>query len=269
MAVLCIRRPMDSPRIIPAAFACIAFACIAAAAAAQNPPAADAQTLIDQCRSAGQLASADCARAVERKLALAQSPCPEKIATKACRSFQELLRDDDTGIMADLARQDHVYVCFLPSIDEFFKVSYSEPPSSAFAKASPAQVKQGMPPSAWIALGATEFDYFRSGVRDSDSSIHDSGNWIELPPLPPDPRSPPQNAEVRQTRFQGKSIEITSDEWKLTETYPNDTGARTRHTVTLQLATGRFRQEFALADSGKIQAQNSGRCLIAPSLPDP
>jgi hypothetical protein len=236
---------MMARNLLHAALAAIALACLGSPATAQ-----------------------DSSLAAQRKLALAQSPCPEKTATKACRSFQELLRDDDTGIMADLARQDHVYVCFLPSIDEFFKVSYSEPPSSAFAKASPAQVKQGMPPSAWIAPGATEFDYFRSGVRDSESSVHDSGNWIEIPPLPSDPRTP-QSPEIRQARFQGKSIVISSDEWKLTETYPNDTGARTRHTVTLQLATGRFRQEFALADSGKIQAQNSGRCLIAPSLPDP
>lgn len=263
---------MKARSTLPAALACIVLAAAgilavaSIAAAAQNPPAPDAQTLIDQCRSAGQLSSADCARWAQRKLALSQSPCPEKTAAKACRSFQELLRDNDAGIMADLAQQDHVYVCFLPDIDEFFKVTYTEPPSTAFAKASPAQVKQGASPGAWIAPGTTAFDYFRSGVRDSDSSVHDSGNWIYLPP---DPRSPPQSPEFRQARFQGKSIEITSDEWKLTETYPNDTGSRTRHTVSLQLATGRFRQEFALADSGKIQVQNTGRCLIAPTLTDP
>lgn len=256
---------MNSPAILPAALAVLAVACLPSAAPAQNPPATpatDSQFLIDQCRSAGQLAPADCTRWVQRKLALTRSPCPDKTAAKACRSFQELLRDNDSGIMADLAGQDHVYVCFLPNVDEFFKVTYSEPAAGAFTKASTAQVKEGVPATALAAPGAADFAYFRSGVRDSDSSVHDSGNWIEPPP--PDPRASPQSPELRPARFQGKTIEITSDEWKLTETYPNDTGTHTRHTVTLQLATGRFRQEFVLADSGKTQAQNTGRCLIAP-----
>jgi hypothetical protein len=63
----------------------------------------------------------------------------------------------------------------------------------------------------------------------------------------------------------GPNIEITSDEWRFTETYRNDADAMTKHTVTIQLATGRYVQEYSLADSGKVQVEQDGRCLIAPS----
>jgi len=255
---------MKARTILPAALA-VALAYPGVPARGQKPPATDAQTLIDQCRTAGRLAAADCARWAARSQAIVQAGCADKRTAAACQSFHELLSSNDPAMMNDFAHQDHVYVCFVPGKDEFFKVTYSEPSSYAFRTPLPAQLKAGVPSTALAAAGESDFAYFRSGVRDSDSSFHNLGNWIYLSSVPADPQTMRRSADFRQAHFKGPNIEIANDEWKFTEIYRNDADTNTRHTVTVQLATGRFRQEFALADSGKVQTENDGRCLIAPS----
>jgi hypothetical protein len=261
---------MKPRTILPTAFAVAAAACLASSAPAQKPPVVDPQTLIDQCRQAGQLNPAECARWAARAQPIEQSPCPDKRAATACRSFQELMHDGDSALMNDFAHQDHVYVCFLPgdvshtTKDEFFKVTFSDPAPASFAAPLPAQLKAGVPATALAAPGESDFAYFRAGVRDSDSSFHNLGNWIYSPDVQTDLATMRRNADFHLAHFKGPNIEITNDEWKLTETYRNDADTMTKHTVTVQLATGRFRQEFALADSGQIQAETDGRCLIAP-----
>lgn len=255
-------------KALPILLAALAVAALlrAAPAPAQKPPAPTAQSLADQCRRANLLPTAqDCARWAARKIALAHPACPDKSSAKACRSFQELLRNNDAGLMNDFARQDHVYVCFAPTADEFFTLSYSDPSSSAFNTPSPDQLRQGVPADALAASGASEFASFRNGVRDSDASFHDPGNWIYLAAIRADPDTIRQNADFRQAQYKGKLIQIANDEWKLTEIFRNESDTMTRHTVTVQLATGRFRQEYAAGDSGKVLGESSGRCLIAPS----
>lgn len=257
---------MKAHTILPAALAAVALLRVAPPVPAQKPPAATAQTLADQCRREALLPTAqDCARWAARKVALTQTACPDKSAPKACRSFQELLRSNDAGLLNGLAHEDHLYVCFASTGDEFFTVSYSEPAAIAFSEPSPEQAQQGVPQSALAASGASDFASFRNGVRDSDASFHDPGNWVYLPPAQADLDTMRQNADFRQAQFKGKLIQIANDEWKLVESFRNESDSMTRHTVTVQLATGRFRQEFAAGDSGKVLGENSGRCLIAPS----
>ncbi|HTX75505.1 MAG TPA: hypothetical protein VMD29_04795 [Terracidiphilus sp.] len=233
-------------------------------ASAQRPSHPDASTLLDQCVRGGQLTAADCSKWVSRSQALTSAPCPDSRGATACRSFRELLRSDDTALMNDLARQDHVYVCFLPNVDEFFKVTYSDPSRFAFASPSPDEQKDGVPSDALIARGGSAFVYYRSGVEDSNSGVSDTGNWIYVAANTADPDTMRANLNVHDARFESKHITISADEWKLTETYTSESGSQLRHTVALQLATGRFRQEFALRDSGQVQGASNGRCLIAP-----
>lgn len=248
-----------------AALAAACSLCLTCSASPQKPAPLDTQSLIDQCQRTGQFpTAADCARWATRKQAIEQSACPDKRATTACRSFRELLHDNDAGMMNDFAHQDHVYVCFMPGIDEFFKVTYFGPSSTGFISPTPGQIKAGVPPNALAVAGESDFDYFSKGVRDTDASFHNQGNWIYLPPVQANPDTLRQNLNSRDAYFKGKNIEIAGDEWKLTESYRNDTNALIKHTVTVQLATGRFRQEYAVADSGSVQTQNDGRCLIAP-----
>lgn len=237
---------------------------IASHTSAQKKPQPDAATLLDQCLHGGQLAAADCGKWVARSQALDRAPCPDSHGATACRSFRELLRSHDTALMNDLAHQDHVYVCFLPNVDEFFKVTYSDPPPFAFASPSPDQVKDGVPSAALTAPGGSAFVYYRTGVEDSSSSLSDNGYWLYVAANAADPDTLRANLNVHEARFKSKHITVSDDEWKLIETYRSESGSQLTHTVALQLATGRFRQEYALADSSQIQAANSGRCLIAP-----
>lgn len=258
---------MNARTLFLAVLAAACLACFVPPALPQNPPPTATQNLIDQCQRSGQFAAADCARWAMRNQEFQQSACPDKRAATACRSFRELLRDSDPGLMNDFARQDHIYICFIPGADEFFKVTYSEPLTTAFTVPAPEQIKQGVPPTALTAPGESDFSYFTNGVRDSDGSLHNLGNWIYLPPVQADPETMRRNADFREAHFKGKNIAITNDEWRLAESYQNDTDNTIKHTVTVQLATGRFRQEFALASSGKVQVESDGRCLIAPTGP--
>ena len=74
-----------------------------------------------------------------------------------------------------------------------------------------------------------------------------------------------RNATSKQAQFKGKNIEIAGDHWSLTETYKNKADTETRHTVRVQLATGRFKENFVLTQTGKDFGESFGRCMIIPS----
>lgn len=230
-------------------------------------PPAGVQTLIDHCQSAVRFATEpDCGKWITRKLAIQRAACPEPEAASACASFQELVRANDPEVMDDLAHQDHVYACFLPGKDEFFEMTFSEPTWFSFAPPSEEQIKAGVPSNALTIFGGSEFAYYKNGVGEENMSLHNIGNWIYVPlGDKTDPRSLRENATSKRARFKGKNIEIEGDRWTLTETYKNQAGTETRRTVTVQLATGRFKETFALTGTGKDVGESSGRCLIVPS----
>jgi hypothetical protein len=228
--------------------------------------AAEVHNLIATCRSSDQSAGESaCGRWVRRKLAIQKMACPDSLAATACNSFKELVRANDANVMHDLTHSDHVYACFLPDKDEFFEVIFSEPNSSGFAPPSAEQIKEGVPPNALTISGGSRFAYYKNGVEDEKMSLHNLGNWIYFPlGNKTDPQSLRQNATSKRAEFKGNNIEIEDDRWILTETYKNQAGTDTRHTVTVQLATGRFEQSFVLTEIGG-DAGEPGRCMIVPS----
>ncbi|HEX5236224.1 MAG TPA: hypothetical protein VFW25_12940 [Silvibacterium sp.] len=228
--------------------------------------APEVQKLIAACRSSDQ--SADevaCGKWVRRKLAIQKMACPDSSAATACNSFKELVRASDAKVMYDLTHSDHVYACFVPDKDEFFEVAFSEPASSGFAPPSAEQINEGVPPNALAIGGASRFAYYKDGVEDEKMSLHDIGNWIYFARGDKrDPQSTQQNATTKRAEFKGKNIGIEGDRWTLSVTYRNQADSETTHTVTLQLATGRFEQSFALAGTGDGDGE-PGRFIIAPS----
>lgn len=230
-------------------------------------PIAEVRRLIGQCQSTDQLATeADCGKWLARKVMTQHSGCPNTEASIACNSFLGLVEANDRDLMDDLAHQDHVYACFLPGKDEFFEVTFSEPTWFGFGPPSDTQVKDGVPSDALTAVGGSEFAYYKNGVGDEDMTVHNLGNWIFFPlGNKADPQWMRKNATSKQAHFKGKNIEIDGDRWILTETYKNRAGAETTHTVTVQLATGRFQQNFLLSGTGQELHESSGRCLIVPS----
>jgi hypothetical protein len=230
-------------------------------------PTLDVRALIGQCQRADRFATeGDCGRWIFRKQAIEKAPCPDPGAASACKSFQELVRANDPDVMDDLAHQDHVYACFLPGKEDFFEVIFSEPTPFGFGAPSGDETKEGVPSNALTEPGGSEFAYYTNGVGDENKTLHNLGTWIYYPlGEKTDPQSLKRNASSKQAQFKGKNIEIDSDRWALTETYKNQAGTETQHTVTVQLATGRFREQFVLTASGRDTSDTSGRCLIVSS----
>lgn len=228
--------------------------------------AAEVRNLIATCQSSDQPADeAACGKWIRRKLAIQKTDCPDPSAATACNSFKELVRANDSNVMYDLAHSDHVYACFLPDKDEFFEVTFSDPANSGFARPSADQIKQGVPSNALTIAGRSDLHYYKDGVADEKMSLHDIGNWVYFPVGDKSgPQSMGQNATSNRAEFKGKNIEIEDDRWSLTETYKNQVGTDTTHTITLQLATGRFEQSFVLTELGGNGGE-PGRCIIAPS----
>jgi hypothetical protein len=230
-------------------------------------PLSEVRNLIGRCQSSSRFADeADCGKWIARKLAIQRAASPDPEAATAFKSFQELIRANDPDLIDDLAHQDHVDVCFLPGKDEFFEVVFSEPNAFGFKPPDEDQVKEGVSKRALTALGGSEITYYKNGIGDEDRSLHNIGNWIYFPVGDKtDPQSMQRNATSNQARFKGKNIEIEDGRWTLTETYKNQSGTETRHTVTVQLTTGRFKENFVLDETGREVSEGSGRCLIVPS----
>jgi hypothetical protein len=230
-------------------------------------PLSEVRNLIGECQSSDQFADeADCGKWIARKLAIQRAACPDPEAAIACKSFQELVRANDPEVMNDLAHQDHVYACFLPGKDEFFEVRFSEPSWFGFRPPTAEQVKDGVSSDALTISGGSEFAYYKNGVWEENLSVHNIGNWLYFPlGDKTDLQSMRKNATSKRAQFKGKNIEIEDDRWTLTETYKNQADTETRHTVTVQLATGRFKENFVLTRTGKDVGESSGRCMIVPS----
>jgi hypothetical protein len=230
-------------------------------------PLLEVRNLSGQCQSSDRFADeVDCGKWITRKLAIQRASSPDPEAAIAFKSFQELIRANDPDVMSDLAHQDHVYVCFLPAKDEFFEVTYSEPPWISFAPPDAEQVKNGIPKYALTIIGGSEFTYYKNGIGEENMSLHNIGDWIYFPlGDKTDPQSMRRNATSKRARFKGKNIEIKDDRWTLTETYKNQADTETTRTVTIQLGTGRFKETFVLTGTGKDVSERSGRCLIVPS----
>jgi len=176
------------------------------------------------------------------------------------------VRANDPEVMNDLAHQDHVYACFVPGKDEFFEVRFSEPSWFGFRPPSAEQVKDGVSSGALTIFGGSEFAYYKNGIWEENMSVHNIGNWIYYPlGDKTDPQSMRKNATSKRAQFKGRNIEIEDDRWTLTETYKNQADTETRHAVTVQLATGRFKENFVLTRTGKDVGEISGRCMIVPS----
>jgi hypothetical protein len=224
--------------------------------------------LMRKCQASDRFVSEpECAKWIRRKLSLEKTPCPDVESTKACKSFEELLQADDPDLMSDLAQQDHIYACFLPDEDVFFEVNFSEPSWFNFAKPSDEQIKDGISPNALTVLGGSEIAYYTNGIWDENKSLHIIGNWIyyRLGEKTDDFKSMRMNATSKRAQFKGQEIEIDNDRWALSETYKNRANTQTRHSLTLQPSTGRFKETYEVTGNGGDLRESNGRCLIVPT----
>ena len=55
--------------------------------------------------------------------------------------------------MDDLATKDHVFACFLPSKDEFFEITFTEPSAGRWNRPSSQDKQRGISEDALVAFG--------------------------------------------------------------------------------------------------------------------
>lgn len=228
------------------------------APSAQAKEAADEQDWMQQCKARGSAWSdSQCALWVSRKEFIHKASCPDHDASVACASFQELVKADDPDLMLDLARQDHVYACFRPLQDVFLEIYFSDPNHGVWQNDARA-------PNAAVLPGWAEVRYYKNGIASSATSLHSSGKWSYLLTAKGENlatlRVPDGDAV-----FDGDNIRITGSRFDVSQSYRNDSGLDIHHTLTLQLSTGRFSEEYTVQPSGDSVDNFAGRCFVLPT----
>jgi hypothetical protein len=200
-----------------------------------------------QCKSSYPgFTDSQCTTLVKRTDYVKNTDCPDRDAYYACKSFRELVKAQDADIVRDLAQQDHIYACFRPEDDVFSEVVFSNPASSTVASHE----------------GTVAINYYKSGVKSSDMSIRNTGQWKSVAASQPISFDAPHRLPVGAT-FQGDNIRIQDARLEATETYKNTDGLDTTHTYTLQLSTGRFIETYEVQAPNKTEYP--GRCLVMPN----
>lgn len=207
-----------------------------------------------------------------KKAKVNATECPDKSET-ACRSFKEMVAAEDEDFMSDLASRN-VYVCFRPGEDVFFEASFSEPDELAWMgttewRQSQTEEKRSFLPGNYVQFGSAGLTYYTAGVGDEYNSIQGSGHWVYKSFGPTaKPEELKNLATSRNSLFQAKNaeqdFEVQRTRFEASEKYQNQAGIDIEHIVTVQLATGRFRETFQEQQSGRKMSSYSGRCIALP-----
>ena len=92
------------------------------------------------------------------------------VPSAGCTSYNEMITVRDKELMNTLTHQEDTFVCFKPSQDMFFLLSYSTPRYESFVKAGTG--------STYEALGPLFFATYKTGVLDEGHMI--AGKWVKL-----------------------------------------------------------------------------------------
>lgn len=240
-----------------------------AARAGENVVSAAVQREIAHCKARERWVDEDgCVAWASKRARIRTAQCPDSAATTACESFKEMVAGDDSDLMNDFATKN-VYVCFRPEEDVFFEVWFSEPDPWSWHKPTDEDEQKG-PAGNYAQFGSAGITYYEAGVGDAYKSIGLSGLWAyasfgptadqsELKALATSrnslflARNDKQRFEVQRSRFEGS------------ENYENQSETETKHTVTVQLANGRFTETYEVQPSGTAIKTYSGRCLAVPA----
>lgn len=230
-------------------------------------PAQSALRLLRACQSKDRFSTpGQCAMWLRRQIAMARASCPEPIPSAGCQSLKGLAAAGDPELMDDLATKDHVYACFLPSKDEFFEITFTEPELLDWKHSSSEDQQSGIPDSALVSFGGAQLLYFKDGLVDPDRTFQELGKWAYLPLGHENDMNYLERFATSDTsKFYGKNIHIELGRFDFSEEFKNKRGAQTTHTISVQLATGRFTEVYEASDTKSTPQTISGRCLIVPN----
>jgi hypothetical protein len=180
--------------------------------------------------------------------------CPDADAQQACKSYEELLKANDSGIL----NQD--YVCFQKNQDKFFVVRFSKP---HFSKKWDPDLKQMIVDSEAKSTGIGDVKSYKEGVQNLTMmpSLIFSGTWVPYP----DPESGTFRAD--SVNFKKKQdddpVVVFIDESQFAidgYKYQNTSGKTIIYNLTIQRSTGRFTEKFQDEPNNIPFSESSGHC---------
>jgi hypothetical protein len=207
--------------------------------------------------------------------------CPDQKARTACQSFHELLSSKDENLLMR-SQSDSALACFRADEDRFFTVTWDWPnvwlwevrmrspagePESVRLIFVDEMLRDGytkLDPNAH-QLGSVMIESYKNGVFEGGEGFF--GDWeAGLNKGKAEPwrvmTSEPYPSATGLERQ--RSIRIDRVGIVASSAFANAKNGTTQHTITIQLSTGRFSEEF---EAGETKIEYSGRCTSFKTLP--
>jgi hypothetical protein len=214
-------------------------------------------------------------------LSAAGQSCPDQKARAACQSFHELLSSKDENLLMR-SRSDSALACFRENEDWFFTVTWDWPDAHLWEvkMRTPAGEPASVPlifvderlsdgftkldPDAH-QLGSVMIESYNNGIYEGGEGFF--GDWqaglnkgrAEPWRIMTSEIDPSASGLERQ-----RSIRIDRVGIVASSAFANAKNGTTQHTITIQLSTGRFSEEF---EAGETKIEYSGRCMSFKTLP--
>jgi hypothetical protein len=170
---------------------------------------------------------------------------------QSCRSYMELVDNQDPEVLGMISGDKRAFVCFREDEDTFVLVSWLMPMKSGFW---PSKILDGAaPPDEVRSAGAAAYVDYRGGVEQVLNCHLWRGFWTAQSKALVD-----QASFSAATKDRAEWANVDSSQAKLVFTYKNSLRALTMYSITINLSTGRFLEEFS---SGEITAEQRGHCL--------
>lgn len=170
---------------------------------------------------------------------------------QSCGSFMELVENKDPEVLGMTSSDKRAFVCLREDEDTFVIVSWLKPlksefwPSNILADAAPRDEVR--------SAGAAAYVDCRGGIAEVANFHLWRGFWTAE-----NKASVDQASFSAGTKDKTEWANIDSSEAKLVFRYKNSMRTFTSYSITINLSTGRFLEEFV---SGEIIAEQRGHCL--------
>jgi hypothetical protein len=190
--------------------------------------------------------------------------CPDPEVVKACKSYEELLKAKDVGLLTD------AYVCFRTGVaiagigapsneDEFFVVAFSIP---RFRQRRDKDSKQMVPDTEATYAGFGNIHTYKDGIEDFAvmPSLSFSGTWT-----PADSGrfiSDTLNFKNQDESDPDVGVSIDPNQFNAAYKYQNPLNKTMRYSLTIQRSTGRFSETYQEEPKEVPFKTGTGRCVF-------
>jgi hypothetical protein len=188
--------------------------------------------------------------------------CPDSLAEKACKSFEELWRAGDEGLRPPSVRDSVAYVCFRQPRDAFFVVFIYGPVFTQ--KHYDPYLKKLIPDDDASSIEPGYIRAFVDGIEDEQAGpVHRfSGEWTYLVGDLLFSAKRMDSKDVSDSDTVGFSID--PQQVSAAVQYTNQLGKPVNYKMVIQRSTGRFSEKYT-EESEKVPfSETTGRCSKLP-----